>query len=100
MYALAEGKDCFFSGGKDKKIFQFDRHGSPIGLFEGHTNAVNCLRILDDEHIISGSWDATAKIWNIESKQCVGTLAGHEHAVSILVLQDGRIITGSRDEKI
>jgi len=46
-------------------------HGSPEGVFEGHENSVNCVKILDERRIITGSWDGTAKIWDIETKQCI-----------------------------
>ena len=67
VYSLATGYDCFFSASKDKKIFMVDGHGSPIGCFEGHQNTVNCVWVIDERSIISGSWDGTAKIWDIST---------------------------------
>ena len=71
VYALAIGQTHFFSSSKDRKVYQFDLHGSPEGVFEGHENSVNCVKILDERRIITGSWDGTAKIWDIETKQCI-----------------------------
>lgn len=44
---------------------------------------------------MSGSWDGTAKIWDVETGKVKETLAGHTHAVSVLSLQNGITITGS-----
>jgi WD40 repeat protein len=68
VYSVATGPDGFFSCGKDRKIFQMDADGNPVGEFEGHENTVNCVKVLDANHIITGSWDGTAKIWDLETK--------------------------------
>lgn len=47
--------------------------------------------------LVSGSWDATAKIWDLESGECIKTLEGHSHAVCVLILKNGKIVTGSQD---
>lgn len=47
--------------------------------------------------IVSGSWDATAKIWDLESGECMSTLSGHAYAVSVCILENGAIATGSQD---
>ena len=45
-------------------------------------------------------WDSTAKIWDVETGKVKQTLAGHQHAVSVLTLPNGITITGSQDKKI
>lgn len=56
----------------------------------GHEGAVNSLNI-DSESLtlISGSWDSTAKIWDLESGECTSTLEGHKYAVTVCRLSDG-----------
>lgn len=49
---------------------------------------------------MSGSWDGTARIWDIETGKVKETLTGHRHAVSVLSLPNGIVITGSQDKKI
>ncbi len=53
----------------------------------------------DDKILISGSWDGTAKLWNVSTGQCLATLPGHENTVSVEGLPAmgdmGRIATGS-----
>jgi phospholipase A-2-activating protein len=42
----------------------------------------------------------TAKIWDVETGKVKQTLEGHSHAVSVLSLPNGIVITGSQDKKI
>jgi WD40 repeat protein len=44
-------------------------------------------------HVLS--LDRTAKIWDVETGKVKQTLPGHSHAVSVLSLPNGIIITGS-----
>ncbi|CAN0532217.1 unnamed protein product, partial [Ectocarpus sp. 8 AP-2014] len=39
--------------------------------------------------LISGSWDGTAKVWDVAGGVCVVTLGGHENGVCVLGLPDG-----------
>ena len=47
--------------------------------------------------LVSGSWDATAKIWDLESGECTATLEGHAYAVTVCLTSTGTVITGSQD---
>ena len=85
----------FFSGGRDNKIMMIDLEGSPVCEMLGHEGAVNSLSQSLEHELVSGSWDGTAKIWDVETGKVKETLAGHTHAVSVLSLQNGITITGS-----
>ena len=52
------------------------------------------------DEFVSGSWDGTAKIWDVETGECKHTLEGHAHAVTVLTMPNGITITGSQDKKI
>lgn len=43
-------------------------------LLTGHSSMINCLCIVDKEHLLSGSNDTTIKLWNIFTSECVRTL--------------------------
>ena len=90
----------FFSAGKDKRIVHFDIQGNPTLEYMGHEGTVNSLSQCVANEFVSGSWDGTAKIWDVKTGQCKSTLEGHSHAVSVLTLPNGVTITGSQDKKI
>jgi phospholipase A-2-activating protein len=77
-----------------------DQNGNPERMMEGHESVICMLAQIDSKTIVSGSWDGTAKVWDLESGKCTATLEGHSHAVAVFVAPDGRIITGSQDKKI
>ena len=92
--------DGFFSASKDKRIIRVDLEGNPVKEFLGHENVVNSLSQSIPEEIVSGSWDGTARIWNTTTGACKKVMEGHSHAVSVLSLANGIIITGSQDKTI
>jgi WD40 repeat protein len=57
---------------------------------------------LDEQYLISGSFDQTIKIWNIAAEECRQTLQGHQNAVSSIICDpSGSILFGSSlDETI
>src|SRR3989304_1322602 len=63
---------------------------SVIGLCErtlqGHTNWVMCVSVFmgsdGDPRIVSGSYDATLKVWSVETGLCERTLQGHTFDVT------------------
>jgi len=77
-----------------------DSSGNPAKLFEGHENSVNSLSQSVPDEIVSGSWDGTARIWDTNTGKCTSVLEGHQHAVSVLSLPNGIVITGSQDKSI
>ena len=77
-----------------------DVEGNPTMEYMGHTGAVSSLSQCSPDEFVSGSWDGTAKIWDVATGECKHTLEGHAHAVSVLTLPNGITITGSQDKKI
>ena len=89
------GGNGFISAGRDNKAILIDADGSPLMEFIGHEAAVNSVSQSIKEEIVTGSWDGTAKIWDVETGKCKETLSGHSHAVATLSLPNGIILTGS-----
>ncbi|KAG0204346.1 hypothetical protein BGX28_003701 [Mortierella sp. GBA30] len=89
------------TGGSDKLINVWDPEDerSPVYTLTGHTDNVCSLFADTDGHIVSGSWDKTAKIWR--NWQCVYTLEGHTQAIwGVLELEHEVIVTASADKTI
>ena len=57
----------FFSGGRDNKIMMIDLEGNPVKEFIGHEGAVNSLSQVIDSELVSGSWDGSARVWDVET---------------------------------
>lgn len=65
-------------------------------VFKGHTNGVMCLQF-DDNVLITGSYDSTAKVWDIETGQELRTLTGHTSGIRCLQFDDQSLMTGGLD---
>ncbi|KXX79130.1 putative E3 ubiquitin ligase complex SCF subunit scon-2 [Madurella mycetomatis] len=70
-----------------------------VKTLKGHTNGVTCLQ-LDDHILATGSYDATIKIWNIETGEEIRTLQGHTRGIRALQFDDSKLISGSLDNTI
>ncbi|KFD65323.1 hypothetical protein M514_22483 [Trichuris suis] len=86
-----------------------------VMTLSGHSHTVRCLQLsnlrlasgsndssikMDDEKIISGSYDRTLKVWDLVSSQCFETLRGHGAAVLCLQFDQEKIVSGSADDTI
>ena len=84
----------YVTGCKDGIIRIIDGNTHQLKIeMNGHTNAVTSLSWIEGQDnttnpwLVSGSWDGTAKIWNINSTNntydCLCTLDNHENTVSV-----------------
>ncbi|KZP01155.1 phospholipase A-2-activating protein [Calocera viscosa TUFC12733] len=88
------------TGGQEAIINLFPPSSSePSFSLLGHEANVCALHVAPDGTIISGSWDATARVWR--DYQEVYTLKGHTQAVwAVLALGNDQYLTGSADRNI
>ncbi|CAK7206518.1 hypothetical protein SEUCBS139899_009314 [Sporothrix eucalyptigena] len=74
---------------------------SSLQMLEGHSDFVKALAFSPDgKRIVSGSDDATVKIWDLASNACVLTLKGHKSKIKSVAFSplDGKhIASGSVD---
>ncbi|KAJ5884437.1 E3 ubiquitin ligase complex SCF subunit sconB [Penicillium tannophilum] len=70
-----------------------------VKVFRGHTDSVMCLQF-EDNILMTGSYDATIKIWDMETGEELRTLRGHSAGVRCLQFDDTKLITGSLDRSI
>ncbi|KAH9857724.1 WD40 repeat-like protein [Lenzites betulinus] len=74
-----------------------------VRTLKGHTDGVMCLQFSETlAHpsfpvLITGSYDRTARVWNLETGAEVHTLAGHTRAIRALQFDAVKLITGSMD---
>jgi F-box/WD-40 domain protein MET30 len=90
-------KDVYKDRYKVGSNWKFGRYSTRT--FRGHTNGVMCLQF-DEEVLITGSYDATAKVWDIKTGQELRTLTGHTQGIRCLQFEDSKLITGSLDNTI
>ncbi|KAL3660933.1 hypothetical protein V7S43_013949 [Phytophthora oleae] len=91
----------FATGSMDKNIRLFDAEGQRFGLLKGHEGGVISLALSSDKKLLlSGSWDGTARVWSLETLQCLHVLPGHENGVCVLSLPDGSLVTGSTGQQV
>ena len=69
---------------------------------KGHTDLVNCLVVLPNGNLGSGSDDKTIKIWNINNGSVLKTFTGHSNWVTTLAVLANNIslASGSADKTI
>ncbi|KAF2789839.1 WD40 repeat-like protein [Melanomma pulvis-pyrius CBS 109.77] len=66
---------------------------------KGHTNGVMCLQF-DDRVLMTGSYDATVRVWDVETGKEIRVITGHTQGIRCLHFDDARLITGSLDNTI
>mmetsp|Transcript_27863 Transcript_27863/g.61074 ORF Transcript_27863/g.61074 Transcript_27863/m.61074 type:complete len:251 (+) Transcript_27863:140-892(+) len=92
----------YITGCRDGIIRIFGPDHGPIRELNGHTNQVTSLAWLELSSsssgsgsgggsggpllLVSGSWDGTARLWNVATGTCVATLDNHENGVSVVGL--------------
>ncbi|KAI0487722.1 ubiquitin homeostasis protein lub1 [Xylaria cf. heliscus] len=71
-------------------------------LLIGHAQNVCALSIVPGlRFIVSGSWDSTARIWNVQNWEVEAVLEGHGGAVwDVLPLSETLVVTGCADKNI
>ena len=94
------------SGSLDKTIKLWNTHtGEVIKTLQGHTGWITCLNVLPNNNssynvLVSCSEDNTIKLWNTNNGQLIKTLKEEEPILSLLILNDNKIMTGHKNDKI
>ena len=66
----------------------------------GHEDRIHTALFLDASTIISGSADATVRIWDVDSGSCRFTCKGHSSRVSSLAICGNMILSGGDDRTV
>ncbi|RCH87218.1 hypothetical protein CU098_009182, partial [Rhizopus stolonifer] len=76
-------------------------HAYNVITLQGHTNGVMCVQF--DEIlklVMTGSFDKTVRVWDLETGACIRTLEGHTRCVRALQFDDCKAITGAMDNTL
>jgi guanine nucleotide-binding protein subunit beta-2-like 1 protein len=105
-----ENSNVLVSGSRDKTVLIWDltkedpaNFGTPRRAFTGHSHFVSDVVISSDgQFVLSGSWDGTLRLWDINAGVCHRQFVGHKKDVlSVAFSADNRqIVSGSRDKTI
>jgi len=98
---LANGKVKIWNTQTDRQSSHQDKCELSLSC---HSDSISCCASLKNGRIVTGSYDYTLKIWNIETQKCELTLKGHSDFVSccsIFPARNGnKIISGSFDRTL
>ncbi|KAH9259955.1 hypothetical protein BASA81_001715 [Batrachochytrium salamandrivorans] len=83
------------SGCHDKLIRLFDDQLQLVASFGGHQGPVCSLGVLQGGALLaSGSWDGSARVWDLSTKQCIKILDQQENSVCVLGFSQ-KLVCGS-----
>ena len=68
-------------------------------ILNGHLGAIECVKVLNDM-LISGGYDSTIKIWDLNAGRELLTVNGYLGSVTCLEILNGMLISGSTDNTI
>jgi F-box/WD-40 domain protein MET30 len=72
-----------------------------LRIFSGHTDGVMCVQFCDSSNIMmTGSYDKTVRIWNLETGELLSTLKGHTRCIRALQFDEAKLVTGSMDQTL
>ena len=107
--------DTFLSASRDGTLLNWKRNevidvtdeadsfAYPLKRLEGHSAIVQDAAISSDgSFALSGSWDKTLRLWDINNGDCKAVFRGHEKDVLSVAFSpdDQKIVSGSRDRQI
>jgi len=106
----AENNDTILSGSRDKSVFVWQltrdeptNYGFPKRALRGHSHFVQDVVISSDgQFALSGSWDSTLRLWDLNTGTTARRFVGHtKDVLSVAFSGDNRqIVSGSRDKTI
>lgn len=73
----------------------------PVGQFHGHGKQVMSASVSrDGKRMVTGSHDATLRVWDVETRKCLHVLTGHSADVcAVAISPDGkRAVSGGHDK--
>ena len=93
--------DYFISSSNDNTIKLWQKTGTCLRVYQGHTNSVKfCCFSPDGNQILSASVDSTLKLWDYESGNIIYNFKGHQKEVNCCFFSfDGKLILSGGSDK-
>jgi len=97
------------SSSRDRSVIVWEltpgesKYGYAVRRMTGHSHFVQDVALSHDGHFaLSGSWDGTLRLWNVDTGACTEKFVGHtKDVLSVAFSADNRqIVSGSRDKTI
>ena len=105
----AQKPDTLISGSRDKTLMIWkinptvESYGLPFRSLHGHSHFVEDVALSNDgRYALTGSWDGTMRLWDLEAGKTIRRFVGHtKDVLSVSFSPDNRqIISSSRDKTI
>ncbi len=96
-------KGSWFVLAAEKNIYLVPFADQPYRVLEGHTDKVHSLELAaNDEQLLSGSWDNTARLWDLSSGKTLQVFEGHAKSVfdAIFSPDQKKVLTAASDNSI
>jgi len=106
LATTVEQSDVLLSGSRDKMVIMWTLDGSeafgvPRKSLKGHSHYIEDVCMSSDgQFALSGSWDGTLRLWDLNTGQTTRRFVSHEKDVlSVAFSADNRqIVSGARDK--
>lgn len=88
------------SGAMDSKLCLWGARGSRCDDLVGHTSSISALQCGDAKApnvAVSGSYDRTLMVWDLQRKTSVATLKAHRGPIICFDWSGGQLLSGARD---
>jgi len=109
LATTTEAPNMLLSGSRDKSLIVWnltrdeEKFGIPQKRLEGHSHYIQDVAIsTDGQFALSGSWDSTLRLWDLNSGETTRRFVEHgKDVLSVAFSIDNRqIVSGSRDKSI
>ncbi|KAF7668184.1 hypothetical protein LDENG_00028460 [Lucifuga dentata] len=98
-----EGGSLVAMGSKDRllHLLYVGSETKDVALMKGHVGSIRAVLLCKDRDlVITGSYDATIRCWNLKTDTCVMVLCGHTGTINCLDVHADRLVSGAKDCKV
>jgi WD40 repeat protein len=84
-------------GSFDNQIYLYSVDNGRTSNINAHDDAVSCLASTSAESnamLVSGSWDSSVKVWNIETSSPLMAWGEHESEIKCCAIDDNLVLSG------